>query len=467
MTRLPFIKARLLSPPPNTIGSILWISAALATSTAIQWLLISQREAQAPFFIYEVAVLLTATLVGTKQAAVVALASMLLANYLFTEPRFVLFFGPSDTIPALIYLVACVIIIIFASTLRRTVRALEQSREHEAELNSRLSTIMRVTPAITVVVRSPDLRVVYVSPFLSKILGVSSEELQDIPFDSFEAAVRVFYPDGRPLERDERLVVRAARGETIVEHEGELLAGPDGELVPLLCNADPIRDEHGKVIGGALACFDVRSLKTLEAELRGAYRELAHRVKNHLQIMSGLIAIDARDPAITAAELADRNQFRLETLAKIYDTMVKSEVGAKVRALEFIDTLCQPYRSPAVAIQVSVEPGDVLISTEQASHLGMLVNEAVCNSYKHAFPNGVGTVWVSLKRVGRDQMELEIADDGIGLPAASSKSRSHGLLVMRDQAEKLKASFEVTSRPTGGAAVRARMPAELQASPSI
>jgi two-component sensor histidine kinase len=204
-----------------------------------------------------------------------------------------------------------------------------------------------------------------------------------------------------------------------------------------------------------------RQLKALEEEVRSAYRELAHRVKNHLQIMSSLIELDARDATLTTAELAERNQLRLKTLATIYDTMVKSEVGSKVRASEFIDALCQPYRSPSVAIQVSVEPDDLLLSSEQASHMGMLTNEAVCNSYKHAFPKGAGNVWVSLKRAGPEQIALEIADDGVGIPDTPSKSQSLGLLVMRDQAEKLRGRFEVSCRPSGGAAVNVLMPAEL------
>jgi PAS domain S-box-containing protein len=159
---------------------------------------------------------------------------------------------------------------------------------------------MRVTPSLTVVVRASDLRVLFTSTFTHRLLGVPVEGLQGAPFEVYEKAVRVFAPDGRPVERHERAIYRAAHGETVVGEEAFVL-DRHGVMVPIICNGAPIHNANGELIAAVVVCTDVRRLKALEAELRVAYREMVHRVKNHLQIMSGLIGLDASDPDVTAA----------------------------------------------------------------------------------------------------------------------------------------------------------------------
>lgn len=319
---------------------------------------------------------------------------------------------------------------------------------------------MRITPSLIAVVRSPDLRVLFVSAFGARLVGVSAEDLQGAPFEAYEKAVRVFMSDGREASRRERLLYRAAQGETIIGEEG-LVLDRDGEMVPVLCNAAPIHKPDGEVMGGVMVCTDVRALKRLEAELRVAYRELVHRVKNHLQIMSSLIALDARDPDITAAELAENNQARLKMLAAVYDGMVQAEAGESIGARAFIELVGRPYRTEKIVVETTVAPDDLTLSPDQAVPFGMLLNEAICNSYKHAFPDGAGVVSVTLRQAPSDRLTLEVADNGVGLPAELPKPSSHGLTLMRMQAETLHASFEIARGPAGGTVVRCVIPDAL------
>ncbi|MBC6981360.1 sensor histidine kinase [Caulobacter sp. 17J80-11] len=320
-----------------------------------------------------------------------------------------------------------------------------------------MRAFMRVTPSLTAVVRAPDLKVLFVSAFGAQLIGRLPADMQGIPFEEWSQAARVFWPDGREIAHDERLLVRATCGETVLGQEAYLLDGA-GEKVPILCNCAPIHDADGEVLGGVVVCSDVRKLKALEGELRVAYRELVHRVKNHLQMMSSVIALDARDPNLTAAELAELNQGRLQMLAAVYDGMVQAEAGQCIAAAAFVDLVCRPYRSATVAIEITIEPADLTLEPDRAAPFGMLVNEAVCNSYKHAFPDRSGTVRVELRREGPDRLALQIDDDGVGLPPGPPRDRSHGLLLMRLQAEKLGASFELGPRPGGGTRMRAVMP---------
>jgi two-component sensor histidine kinase len=319
-----------------------------------------------------------------------------------------------------------------------------------------LHAFMSITPTIASIVRSPDMKVLHVSAFAADLLGREVRELEGVPFSTYEAALQAFWPDGRPVATDDRLLVRAARGERVMNQEGLILDGR-GELIPILCNAAPIRAASGELLGGVITCSDVRHLKALETELRVAYRELAHRVKNHLQIMSGLIALDARDPDLTAAELAEMNQARLKMLAAVYDGMAKAEAGRRIVAGAFVEQVCRPYRTRTIAVEARVSPDELTLDPDQAAPFGLLLNEAVCNSYKHGFPGGGGTVQVTLGREPPGRLVLEVADDGVGF-RAEAPPRSHGLMLMRFQAEKLRARLDIGPRDGGGTLVRLDMP---------
>jgi two-component sensor histidine kinase len=231
------------------------------------------------------------------------------------------------------------------------------------------------------------------------------------------------------------------------------------ERVPIISNGSPIRAASGEVIGGIMTAFDVRRLKELEQDTRAAYAELAHRVKNHLQIMSAIIVFDARGPNISAKELASRCQGHLKILAAVYDGMALAGAGERIIANEFLDLVCRPYRTATLTVEVQVQPNDLTLSSDLAAPLGLLVNEAVCNSYKHAFPTGAGMVRVSVNRDELDRLVVEVADDGIGLPPGTPRAGSQGILFMRLQAEKLRGHFEVSGRAGGGTAVRMTAPA--------
>src|SRR5262249_6158662 len=124
------------------------------------------------------------------------------------------------------------------------------------------------------------------------------------------------------------------------------------------------------------------------------YRELAHRVKNHLQILTALVAKHARNPSLSARELADEMKGQLQTLAAGYRGMDGAGVGERIEALPLVEDVGRVYASEAVRVDVAVSPADLTLASEQAGPFGMLVNEAVCNSHKHAFSGAGGRIQV-------------------------------------------------------------------------
>jgi two-component sensor histidine kinase len=273
---------------------------------------------------------------------------------------------------------------------------------------------------------------------------------------------------GRRLAPEELPLARALCGERVVGFDG-WLTHASGEMIPFASNAAPIRNSRGEVIGSINSVRDMRPYKALERDLRDAvaqrealYRELAHRVKNHLQIMTSLIRFEACDPALSAGGLADRMIARIQTLAAVYSGMTHAGAGAAIEARGFVEAICRSYRAPAVAVEISVEPADVALSSDQALPLGMLLNEAIRNCYQHAFPARRGHIWVTLARAGLTGLRLEVNDNGVGYRPGEAAQPPQGLALMRMFADELHGALALAERPGGGVRVTVDLPGVFQ-----
>jgi len=331
-----------------------------------------------------------------------------------------------------------------------------------------LDAILGSAPAGMIIARAPDGKILRFSDYYARLIGRPRSDLEGRTVADVFETIRNYDAFERPLPANERPLARALRGETVTGCE--LFAEiADGQLIPFVINAAPIRSARGDVIGAISANTDIRTFKALERSLREAlaqrealYRELTHRVKNHLQIMSGLISMEARDPALTVADLAELMQGRLQVLATVYDSMTRAGAGARIVAATFVEEVLRPFASEAVAVEASVDPPDLTLDSEQSGPIGMLVNEATCNSHKHAFPGGCGRIWVGLRRLKPGRLRLEIADDGVGWRTAAEGRVSHGLDLVRLLAKQLHGDLELGDRAGGGVLVAVEMPEAIE-----
>ena len=351
-----------------------------------------------------------------------------------------------------------------------------EAPELETLLNSKepaaaLDAILGNTPSGAIIACTPDGKILRFSNFAAQLLGWERSAVEGRTLAESRAMQPAHDAAGRTVADDERPLMRALRsGETVTGFE-LWLGTPSGELIPCLVNAAPIRNSRGVLIGAISSFADLRPYKTLERSLRdalrqreealaqreGLYRELTHRVKNHLQIMTALVDMDARNPALSTQQLGNELKGRLQTLAAVYRSLDDAGVGERVEARPLLENVARPYASGAASVEVAVTPTDLTIAAEQASPLSMLVNEAVCNSCKHAFGNHRGLVQVSLRRLENGHLRLEIADDGKGWSPIDPGHRSHGLTLMRMFAKQLHGELELSDRPHGGALVAAEL----------
>ncbi|MBD2461224.1 PAS domain S-box protein [Oscillatoria sp. FACHB-1407] len=162
-------------------------------------------------------------------------------------------------------------------------------------------------------------------------------------------------------------------------------------------------------------------LRSALAEKEVLLKEIHHRVKNNLQIVSGLLQLQAQgltDPNIINA--LQESQSRIESMSLIHKKLYTSVDLGQIDVADYIHSLAvsllTTYQiSPgAVALNVNVE--SVVLSLDQAIPCGLIINELVSNALKHAFPKDYsGEINIKLCQVG-ECLSLTVQDNGVGLP---------------------------------------------------
>jgi two-component sensor histidine kinase len=187
-------------------------------------------------------------------------------------------------------------------------------------------------------------------------------------------------------------------------------------------------------------------------------KEIHHRVKNNLQVISGLLYLQARrtrDQKLV--EVLNESSNRVKSVALIHQRLQQSkdtvsvELGEYIRDLTTVLLHSRGRDSAVVKLNLDLEK-NVVIGIDTAVPCGLIVNELVSNSLKHAFPdNRGGKINISLHTDDADTITLVIGDDGVGLPEGLDvhKADTLGLQLAMSLAGQLDASIEVTSGEGG------------------
>jgi PAS domain S-box-containing protein len=168
---------------------------------------------------------------------------------------------------------------------------------------------------------------------------------------------------------------------------------------------------------------DITGRKQRERDALTLTNEISHRIKNNLQIIVGLIAYEASWTAEPCVHGYQAMQARIGAIAQLYDLISQSSRGRTVAVdaylREIAKTMSASLLGDASGITIEVKAEPVEIDPERAVPFGLLVNELGTNAVKHAFPGGTGRVVLSVEQAG-DQIELTVADDGVGMKAEGS-----------------------------------------------
>lgn len=283
---------------------------------------------------------------------------------------------------------------------------------------------------------------------------------------------RAVRADGTPLPGDEHpnvLVLRTGApvfGAVMGVHQ------PEGELRWLLVNAVPVRRTGDGPGPATVASFhDITEARALDEKVRASLREkelllkeIHHRVKNNLQIVSTLLDLQSgftEDRGALAMFAESRG--RVKSMALVHERLYKSHDVARVDFAEYARQLAadlfRAYRASDEDVRLEVAVTAPPLPLDVAIPCGLLLNELMSNCFKHAFADGrAGTLRVALAAAA-DARELVVADDGPGLPPGFDfrNSTSFGLQLVCTLVEQLGGTIEVRG-PGTAFVVRFRTP---------
>ena len=204
-----------------------------------------------------------------------------------------------------------------------------------------------------------------------------------------------------------------------------------------------------------------RSLDEKETLLK----EVHHRVKNNLQIVSSLLRMQAR----RFEHERDRQRVlesenRIRSMALVHEMLYASSGLSEIDFADYVSRLAHRLRTAfgehATGVDLVIDASDSVLDLDTAVHLGLILNELISNALKHAFPSGrSGSITV---RLDEDEhgLHVTVQDDGVGLPEGFELENIQTLGVQLVRAVSTQIGADMEFRTNGGTFVRISVPAQ-------
>jgi two-component sensor histidine kinase len=185
-------------------------------------------------------------------------------------------------------------------------------------------------------------------------------------------------------------------------------------------------------------------------------RELQHRVMNSLTLLSSVLDMQRRHVRNgVAREHLARARDRVVAMATVYRYLYQTDTSDEVEFSGFLKIICAESQNAYAGAHkptIAVDADRLDLSGSHAISLAMLTHELITNALKHAYPEGQpGPIDVTLKRKGKNTVELRVADRGRGLPQdfQIGQSASLGMRVIASTAQQLGGTLEITRLEPG------------------
>ena len=312
--------------------------------------------------------------------------------------------------------------------------AVRNKAEEAMKLSERqLSDIINFLPDATFAIDLSG-KVIAWNRAIEEMTGVGGDQI--IGKGNYEYSVP-FYGDRRPIlidlvihdnqeaKQPYRSITKTG-GKIISEIFIPILYGGKGAYLWLI--ASPLFDTNGTLIGAVESIRDITEWKESEDKIKHALtekdvllKEIHHRVKNNLQVVTALIELQIQYMKdINSINTLRDSQNRIRTMALIHETLYRSHDLARVEFPTYIkklvNALFDSYNMKADTISVVYHIDSIEPDVDTAIHCGLIVNELVSNTFKHAFPDGrKGEITIEFYRQGTTYF-LIYSDDGIGIP---------------------------------------------------
>ncbi|WP_423998948.1 tetratricopeptide repeat-containing sensor histidine kinase [Maribacter sp. IgM3_T14_3] len=187
-------------------------------------------------------------------------------------------------------------------------------------------------------------------------------------------------------------------------------------------------------------------------------KEIHHRVKNNLQMVSSLLSLQTKNTRSKAAiEALEEGKSRVKAMALIHQKLYQNDDLSVIEMQGYIESLINSiqsvYKKGGHNINITIDAEGVELDIDRAIPFGLILNELVSNSFKYAFPNddSDGKIYIHLRKLLGQEGFFEYTDNGIGLPEDSEEraNSSMGIRLMNRLANQLQTSLN-TDKTTEG-----------------
>ena len=290
--------------------------------------------------------------------------------------------------------------------------ALKESEEKYRTLIENLSVgIYRVTPG-------KEGHFIDVNPAFVQMLGYRNKE----EVLTLKASDTYVNPEDR-IRFSERVSLHG-----FVRNEELTLKKRDGTPIIVSDTCTAVYNPGGSILYLDGITEDITQRKIAEEQIKASLREkevllreIHHRVKNNMQIISSLLNLQSKCTEDSQLMTAFKeSQDRIRSMSLIHEKLYQSRDLGRIDFGEYtkslVDNLFRSYRIDTGKITPVVDVEDVSLNVDHAIPCGLIINELVSNCLKHAFPDGEGEVRITLRLISGDEIELAVIDNGVGIP---------------------------------------------------
>jgi PAS domain S-box-containing protein len=316
--------------------------------------------------------------------------------------------------------------------LKNQIQHISQRKRAEAALMQSEARYRLITDNMSdsVWLMDKKFRLTFISPSSERKRGFSQKELLDMPFErhltpeSGTIFTRYFqenFPTDR-LEQKDLPVSATTELEFVMK---------DGSSYWAETTLSLIRDGMGKPFGFVGMARDITERKRAEEKILSSLhekeillREIHHRVKNNLQIIASLLYLQSINISDNfTLDILRESRSRVKSMALIHEKLYRSEDLALIPFATYleslIDNLKEAYgvNDSTVSIGITITPTDLSLNIETGIPCGLIINELISNSLKHAFKDGrKGVITIAMTETGPHDYTMIISDNGPGFP---------------------------------------------------
>lgn len=291
--------------------------------------------------------------------------------------------------------------------------------------------------------------VIYASPSHYYVIGYTPNELMD------QNLFSLVHPDDalKAMQAVNELLNSKARKTLEVR-----LQQKDGTWIAMEALLSGIPGPGNAIHRILFSARDITARKQAEEHLKSSLKEkevllkeIHHRVKNNLQIISSLLNLQSgyiQDGEAGAMFKESRN--RVKSMALIHERLYQSKDLARIDIADYVRNLTthlfRSYGAKARAVSLEIDVENILLDIDTAMPCGLIINELVTNSLKHAFPPGTsGKIRIGLHRDNHDGLALSVSDNGVGLTPDFDfqQTESLGLQLVNTLTEQLQGQIEI------------------------